>query len=207
MKNLFFNLVSKIALSDQNPKILFLGYNNKQTKIIDALIRENCVVTHSEDPIDLTGYDFIICFGYRHIISKKTIGTIKSPIINLHISYLPFNKGAHPNFWSFYDNTPPGVTIHLIDEGLDTGPIIYQKKVNFKKSEIRFTETYKRLINEIESLFIEHIGDILNENWSATPQKGNGSKHYSKDLPKKFLGWNSIIKEEIERLKTLEKNE
>ena len=194
-------------MSDKNPKILFLGYNNKQTKIIDALIQKNCEVTHCDSPIDFKGYDLIICFGYRHIISKKTIKSTHSPIINLHVSYLPFNKGAHPNFWSFYDNTPSGVTIHLIDEGLDTGPIIYQKRVFFSKSEIRFTDTYQRLINEIEWLFIKNLDNILNGNWIAKPQVGDGSKHHSKELPKDFSGWNSIIEKEIKRLKTLKKNE
>ena len=80
--------------------------------------------------------------------------------INLHISYLPFNRGAHPNFWSFVDNSPKGVTIHEIDEGLDTGPIIHQKKLSFnikKKESDTFFKTYKILNNEIQKLFFKKI--------------------------------------------------
>ncbi len=62
----------------------------------------------------------------------------KISIINLHISFLPWNRGAHPNFWSFYDDTPKGVTIHLIDEGIDTGAIIYQKEITFDRNEKTF---------------------------------------------------------------------
>ena len=47
------------------------------------------------------------------------------------MSYLPFNRGAHPNFWSFVDNTPSGVSIVEIDKGIDTGPVIYKKKIKF----------------------------------------------------------------------------
>ena len=63
-------------------------------------------------------------------MTKKLYQNIKK-IINLHISYLPYNKGAHPNFWSFADNTPSGVTIHEVNENLDSGNIIFQKKIEF----------------------------------------------------------------------------
>lgn len=79
------------------------------------------------------------------------------PIINLHISYLPGNRGAHPNFWSFYDETPSRVSIHLIDTGIDTGPILFQKYVDFNQDEKAFSQTYKKLVIEIEKLFIENI--------------------------------------------------
>lgn len=45
------------------------------------------------------------------------------------MSYLPYNKGTHPNYWSFIENTPKGVMIHEIDKGIDTGNIIVQKKI------------------------------------------------------------------------------
>ena len=63
------------------------------------------------------------------LLKKRVLNNIIIPIVNLHISYLPWNRGAHPNFWSFFDATPTGVSIHLIDKGIDTGPIIVQKKV------------------------------------------------------------------------------
>ena len=74
-------------------------------------------------------------------------------ILNLHISYLPFNKGAHPNFWSFAENTPSGVTIHKINKKIDSGNIIYQKILDFElnknKKKLTFKDTYSVLISEI----------------------------------------------------------
>ena len=61
-------------------------------------------------------FDFIISFGYKFLLDKETIKAVNSSAINLHISYLPFNKGAHPNIWSILENTISGVTIHLIDK-------------------------------------------------------------------------------------------
>ena len=43
------------------------------------------------------------------------------------MSYLPWNRGADPNFWSILEDTPKGVTIHIMDESIDTGDILYQK--------------------------------------------------------------------------------
>ena len=141
-------------------KILFLGYNRDRTKLIDFLLSQGCEVHYTDNMIDRFEYDLIVCFGYRKILKSSTLAKISCPIINLHISYLPYNRGAHPNFWSFYDGTQSGVSIHLIDEGMDTGPILFQKKTQFE-DEKTFIETYDRLFNEIENLFIENIDLII----------------------------------------------
>ncbi|HJO88895.1 MAG: formyltransferase family protein [Alphaproteobacteria bacterium] len=181
-------------------RILFLGYDREQTKLIGALVDANCEVHHTDEKIDVVDYDLIISFGYLHILKGDFLNSVLCPVINLHISYLPYNKGAHPNFWSFYDNTPSGVTIHLIDEGIDTGAIIYQKYVNFDNGERTFSQTYKRLINEIERLFLDNLGNIIRNNWVARPQRGEGALHFVNDLPNEFSGWDSVIEEELNRL-------
>ena len=80
------------------------------------------------------------------------------------MSYLPFNKEANPNFWSFRDNTKKGVTIHEIDKNLDTGPIIFQKEIKFniqKNKKITFKSTYNILFLEMEKLFIKNYKSII----------------------------------------------
>ena len=181
-------------------KILFIGYNRGQTKIIDALIQADCEVHHTDMPFNQIDYDCIISFGYRHILKQGFLDKLKCPIFNLHIAYLPYNRGAHPNFWSFYDNTPSGVTIHLIDAGIDTGPIVYQKYVNFDKGEQTFSQTYGRLVCEIEDLLISNLKDILDGNWTSKNQRGCGTFHHVRDLPKNFTGWKANINDELYRL-------
>ena len=189
--------ISKIK--EPRKKILFLGY--RETKIIPALIKANCNVDYTNEKIPgVEGYDLLISFGYKHILKKNDINIFNCPILNLHISYLPFNRGAHPNFWSFYDNTLSGVTIHLVDEGVDTGPIIFQRLVSFTNEQNTFKKTYEKLNFEIEDLFLENLEELLNDNWTATRQIGLGTKHDIKDLPSNFSGWNSNIKREINKL-------
>ena len=197
-----FSLIKQIK--SPRKKILFLGYNQKQTCLIDELISKECEVWHSNQKLkEIEDFDLIISFGYRHLINKNFLSKNKLPIINLHISYLPWNRGSHPNFWSFFDSTPSGVTIHLINHGIDTGDIIYQRFVHFNEKEDTFAKTHQRLIYELEKLFIDNIENIIMEKFVSKPQHHIGSYHKTSDLPKMFLGWDSKIKNEIQRLKNL----
>ena len=188
-------------------KIIFLGYGRSETRIIDELEKKDCAVIVHNERISLDDVDdshLIVSFGYLHLLGSDFINNCGCPIVNLHISYLPFNRGAHPNFWSFYDGTQSGVSIHLIDEGIDTGPILFQKKIQFE-DEKTFIETYDRLFDEIENLFIENIDLIVSKKWTAMKQVGKGTFHSDKDLPNEFNGWQSSIADEIKRLKNLNK--
>lgn len=192
-------LVRKVL--SRKSKVLFLGYSEEKTKLIDDLVSLGCEVWHTEEKIESTsGYDLVISYGYRHILKKDIIESSPAPIINLHISYLPWNRGAHPNFWSFFDSTPSGVSIHLIDENIDTGPILYQKYVNFRTEEKTFSQTYNRLMQEIEQLFQENIESIVANTFVAIPQRRMGSYHCLSDLPENFSGWDSNIQAEVMRL-------
>ena len=93
----------------------------------------------------------------------------------MHISYLPYNRGSHPNFWSFYDKTPSGVSIHIVDKGIDTGPIVAQKYVNFNNKDDTFIKTYNVLKIEIENLFLDILESLLLNKWVAKKQKGIGT--------------------------------
>jgi methionyl-tRNA formyltransferase len=188
-------------VSAPRSKILFLGYSEQQTRLLNALLAADCEVWHTEDKITSTdGYDLVISFGFRHIIKKETLASSPAPIVNLHIAYLPWNRGAHPNFWSFYDSTPSGVSIHLIDEGIDTGPVLYQRYVNFSAAENTFSATYLRLVAEIEDLFLKHLEEIVSKQFIAVPQRRKGSFHRASELPPDFRGWDCDIRTEIKRL-------
>lgn len=185
-------------------KILYLGERNR--RIINYLSKYSNI-TVKTDPLNLNiineDFDWIISYGYRHIISENIIKFYKKRIINLHISYLPWNRGAHPNFWSFIDDTPKGVTIHEIDFGIDTGPILCQKEIFFNDENETLATTYEKLSLEIETLFIENWPKIMQN--KITPKKNNykqfGSYHRSSDIEKYFESlskkWNSEIKEVV----------
>jgi methionyl-tRNA formyltransferase len=121
-------------------------------------------------------------------------------MLNLHISLLPWNRGAHPVFWSFWDNTQSGVSIHMIDKGIDTGPILFQRPVFIDANKESFASAYNRLNLELVDLFIENITLILTEKLEGKPQHGKSTFHFKRNLPSDFSGWDSNIKNEIDRL-------
>ncbi len=185
-------------------KVLFLGYSESETVLIDHLVERDCELWHASEPIfSLAGYTLVVSFGYRHLISAELLGTATCPVINLHMSYLPWNRGAHPNFWSFFDCTPSGVSIHLIDEGIDTGPILYQRYVNFADDQITFEQTYQQLFDELETLFLTHLTDLLSGQYEAVSQRRKGSFHLVSDLPSEFSGWGALIQDEVIKLDQL----
>ena len=105
------------------------------------------MITHF-DKVDLNyvkkkKVEFIVCDRYEHLIKKDVIVYMKEKIINAHPSILPLNKGWQSNFWSVYHNTVKGVTIHFVDQGLDTGDIIAQQKINVTNSETLRNLYYK----------------------------------------------------------------
>jgi methionyl-tRNA formyltransferase len=123
---------------------------------------------------------FSIMFGY--LLEPDFLSLLPGGCLNLHPSFLPFNRGAHPNVWSIVDRTPAGVTLHYIDEGVDTGDIICQKKAAVAPSD-----TGESLYHKLESAGLE----LLQESWPAiqsgqikrTAQPNfSGTRHKASDV-------------------------
>jgi methionyl-tRNA formyltransferase len=194
-------------------KILFLTNNAISEPLIEWLReREDVtVVEHKLAPEDVAklGSDLIVSYSYRHILKRAVLDTLPGRFINLHISLLPFNRGADPNAWSYLDGTPPGVTIHEIDEGIDTGPILLQQAVPIDESGETLASSYRRLHEAIQALFMsrwEHLraGSIVGQ-----PQREVGTFHLTADfagLKERLLGvegWDvplPILRERYRRL-------
>lgn len=149
-------------------------------------MEHGCRALEHSEPVNLdflrkNKIDFAVSYRYRHIVSEPVIEFLNGKIINLHISLLPWNRGADPNLWSFLEDTPKGITIHYIDKGLDTGDIIIQKEL-FSQSENETLETsYAKLNFEIIELFRQVWPLILNDTAPRYKQPLGGSVHTLKD--------------------------
>jgi folate-dependent phosphoribosylglycinamide formyltransferase PurN len=84
--------------------------------------------------------DLSLCFFANQIMKRSIISAARFGTLNIHGSILPKYKGAAQYFWYLYnDDSEGGVTIHYIDEKLDTGDIIIQKKFHVKKSDSMYS--------------------------------------------------------------------
>ena len=168
-------------------RVLFLGYNHSPL-LTYLRARESLVVSTmsriSGEYVSSHKIDFLVSYGYRYILKRDVLGQLTDRAINLHIALLPWNKGADPNFWSFVEKTPKGVTIHYLDEGVDTGDIIAQREVPPHRMDT-FNSMYHRLHYAIQHLFIQNWDEIRVGKCVRVKQEvGAGTFHYSKDKTK-----------------------
>ena len=89
------------------------------------------------DTIKKSKIDILFLLWWPNIIPKEIIFAVKIGVINLHNSYLPWNRGKHPYYWSIVDNNQYGVTIHFINLGIDQGDIFLDRSVSFRMSNDR----------------------------------------------------------------------
>ena len=182
--------------------ILVLGYLKSECKLHDQLLaRGHSVVGRAKvTGLDPSKYELIISFGLRDIIHQSFLDQSPAPVVNLHMSLLPLNRGAHPLFWSLFNHERIGVTIHEIDSGLDTGPIVAQKEIDVDFSGT-FRDAHHRAKQSLEDLLLEKLDSLLTGQYSTVPQAGPSSFHKASELPLDFQGWDSQIDLEIERLR------
>ncbi|MFA6639456.1 MAG: phosphoribosylglycinamide formyltransferase [Defluviitoga tunisiensis] len=94
-------------------------------------------------------FDLIVLAGYMRILPDYIVNYYKGKIINIHPSLLPNYKGINAIVRAFENKEKyTGITIHYVDEGVDTGKIIFQKKVRTKKSDT--IESLEKRIHKIE---------------------------------------------------------
>lgn len=115
--------------------------------------------------------DLIVVFSMSQLLKDDILEIPRFGVINLHPSFLPSYRGANPDFWQYYDmEMSPGVTVHYVNAGEDTGDIIYQEKMPISlgtKSPARLN----KLIGELGvSLVLKAIDAIAQGNAPRTPQ-------------------------------------
>ncbi|GAA3969151.1 phosphoribosylglycinamide formyltransferase [Hymenobacter antarcticus] len=80
--------------------------------------------------------DFVVLAGYMRILSPAFIQPFAGRILNIHPADTHQHQGLHAYEWAF-DNklTETKITVHLVDEGLDTGPILAQQTVDLRGAD------------------------------------------------------------------------
>lgn len=84
--------------------------------------------------------DVVVVFGTR-IISSRVLSSIDAPFINTHMGITPRYRGVHGGYWALAkgDRENCGVTVHLVDEGIDTGGVLHQQVIEPSDADNFFT--------------------------------------------------------------------
>ncbi len=126
------------------------------------------------DDLAARAIDMVLLAWWPTIIKPPAIAAARVGWINMHPSYLPYNRGKHPYYWSIVEGTPFGVTLHFIDAGVDTGRILWQRRLN-----VAITDTgeslYAKAVQEIINLFKESYPQIVAGKLRARRQSAQGA--------------------------------
>jgi methionyl-tRNA formyltransferase len=125
-----------------------------------------------------------------------------STLVNVHPGYLPWGRGYHPVFWSLWEETPAGATIHHMSEKVDCGPLVDQIRVEYTSSDTsgtlhqRVREAEKNLFRTYWPMLVR--GELL----PAMAQTSDGSAHTRQEFLelKENVHWESMDAAELVRL-------
>ena len=99
--------------------------------------------------LDCEDIDLVVLAGYMLLLGKHVIECYRNRIINIHPALLPSFKGTHGIKDALeYGVKITGVTVHFVDEGLDSGPIIIQETVSVSQDET--LESLEEKIHRVE---------------------------------------------------------
>lgn len=115
---------------------------------------------------------------YDRIIKPHLFKT--KQLFNIHFSLLPAYKGVYPSVWPILNGEKyAGVTLHEIEQGIDTGDIIAQKRFRISPKETSFS-LYTKLIEEGTQLLLKYLDKLIANRYKSYTQSTIGSTYYSK---------------------------
>ena len=139
------------ALIDAGLPIAAVGSNRKDAYALDraravgistATFALDCHASREERDLVMAtwleehGAEIVVLAGYMHLLTKPFLTRFPGRIVNVHPSLLPAFPGANPIEDALAAGVEmTGVTVHLVDEGVDTGPILVQETVAVEPRE------------------------------------------------------------------------
>ena len=175
-ENLWFDSVSKFCERKKLNYKIFEEINFKKIATISKELKP----------------DYLFSFYFRKILKKNILDSSKICSINLHGSYLPNYRGSAPVNWQIINGEKRGgVSLHLMNEKIDSGNIISQKKIIISKTDNPISLFYK-IEKKSEKLLDEQLPKLLNGIVKTKPQRSGKFKIYKKRNPEDGkINWNN----------------
>jgi phosphoribosylglycinamide formyltransferase-1 len=112
------------------------------------------------DWLEELGVELVVCAGYMHLLEPAFLERFSGRVVNVHPAPLPEFPGAHP----LEDVIAAGAeataaTVHYVDEGVDTGPVIASEPVPVLPDDT--VETLRERVHEVEHRLLPRVvGDL-----------------------------------------------
>ncbi|WP_163151419.1 phosphoribosylglycinamide formyltransferase [Anoxybacillus sp. MB8] len=184
----FQAIIDAVKKGDIQAEVALLVCDRPHAKVIERAIREYVPVfvfnpkqyeTKQQfereilQQLQQKEIDWIVLAGYMRLIGSTLLQAYPNKIINIHPSLLPAFPGKDAIGQAYrYGVKVTGVTVHYVDEGMDTGPIIAQLALYIDDGEP--LESVERRIHEIEhTLYPQVIQQLLMGKGSTKDEKAS----------------------------------
>lgn len=171
---------SKIIFNEQGVKVKYfcskLGKNLFEAELANKDIEIINLKTDFHKLID--EFDLGFSVHCKQIFPKDLVHGVTC--INIHPGLNPFNRGWFPQVFSILNKMPAGATIHIMDEDIDHGSILYQKEICIKDWDTS-KDVYEKILDAEFELFSENISDILSGKYTSKPMGSVGNYNSIED--------------------------
>ena len=133
-----------------------------------------------------------VAAGYIQILKPSLLAIPRIVAANFHASLLPAYRGKHPVFWALRNGErSAGLTVHVMQAGLDTGDILFQVRLRTRKRDSVAT-LYDRIMDGSLGLVRRLVDDAANGTLHRKPQARAGASYYSSTSEEDFrLDWSA----------------
>jgi len=110
--------------------------------------------------------EWVCLAGYMRLLSKHFVSAFRHRILNIHPSLLPAFPGLEAQKQALEHGVRvSGCTVHLVDENLDSGPIVVQRAVAVRDQDSR-ADLAQRILEQEHRAYPAALGRLLSESWT-----------------------------------------
>jgi methionyl-tRNA formyltransferase len=200
---LFFGKVIAIAIPKRNKEMQYiLEPILKEVNVPLILLQKKDYISQLDDAIETYQPNIVLMMTFPFIIPAFLLAKVEKGFVNFHYGLLPQCQGPQPILWHMLNNDKEaGVTLHKVDECIDTGEIIMQEKIG-----IETNDTYGTLQSKLAFLGAKQAANLLKilsygSIIPATKQDLSKAKYFEMPTAKDLtINWQDMDAEKIVRL-------
>ena len=206
-KNVGYECLKHLYNNQNNLDVKLIGVltNVSGEKVIGLCKRKSIrVINDLDEFLEIDSCDIAISVQYHEILKIQHIKKAKEIIVNLHMAPLPEYRGCNQFSFAIINGDKEfGTTIHRLEEGIDSGDIMFEKRFPVPDG-CWVEELYHITLDKSIELFKESLPQLISGHYEIKPQKSfldkrTTSLHYRKEIEeiKRIdLSWS---KDKIER--------
>lgn len=169
------------ALSSKRINEISNNYSFNESQIPESKLSHIASVNDEKciEELKVLNPKVVIVNGTR-IISEKVLNATDAIFINMHTGITPKYRGVHGGYWALVNNDTEncGVTVHLVDKGIDTGNILFQAKITATKKDNFYTYPFLQLGEGLPLMNKAIENALAGETKSILPQSTDSKLFY-----------------------------